>query len=131
MSHEWVIKTVVRPTDLRTVSWQANTMHLTSSQYKLKPGQAVLFVNKAGDKGRILVKSSEQVHTLIMLPVDPKGLVWGDRFNAALIAGQWVEERMPTNKTAQSKKVRKVLTEWLDELAPKSDRVRAYQRRGK
>ena len=119
---EWIIKTVVRPTDLRTISWQANNLHYISDLYKLKVGEAVLFVNKPGDKARILVKNTEQVHTLVMLPVDPKGYVWGDRFNAALVAGQWVEQRVnPKRKNAC-----KTISEWLDELSPKSDRVREY-----
>jgi hypothetical protein len=123
---EWVVKHVVRPTDLRTVKWQAASMHSMALQYKLQPGQAVLFINKKGDKSRVLVRLSNQIEGLLMMPVDPHGDVWGDPYNAASLAGDWLHARMATSTNKTS-----TFSKWLDEMAHKSTKYTQWKKRRK
>jgi hypothetical protein len=126
MKHpEWAITKVVRPTDLRTVKWNATYLQYTSRKYKLRVGEAVLFINKKGDKCRVLIRLSDQLDGVMMLPVDPKGDVWGDCYNAAHLAGTWLSSRQSSRTPKRSTKT---LFDWLDDMVNRSSRYQAWKK---
>ena len=128
---EWVVVKIIRPTDLRTVKWNATYQHLAAKQYKLKPGQAVLFVNKKGDKCRVLIRLSTQLEGTLMMPVDPRGEIWGDCYNAANMVGDYIARRVSakiTKKGHAKHTLWKTLDEWLDDMADRSVRHQAWKK---
>lgn len=87
---EWVVKSVVRNTNMHTIGWSAAALEALVQQHQIAPGQAVVFVNRACNRVRVVVRATLDVVYLIMCPVDAEAVVWNSPHQVLLYFTRWL-----------------------------------------
>jgi len=64
------IKDWVDATNLNTVNWRKTTLRRIATDYKLKPGECVVFENAVREKARLVVNLGGLI-VLLIPPIDP------------------------------------------------------------
>lgn len=86
---EWVVKAVVRDTNMCTIGWSAVTLEGLVQKHQIGVKQAVVFVNRACDRIRVVVRSDDMPY-LLMCPVDTEAVIWNSPHQILLYFTRWL-----------------------------------------
>jgi len=89
---EWVVKDIKLNVNMHTIGWDAATLEARVQHDQIGPGEAVVYVNRAKNRARVIIRPTMDVVGLLMCPVDTRAVIWDSPFHPLVHFTKWLNE---------------------------------------